>query len=193
TRALNDRGDSLETHASIDVFRRQRGERAVQICVELDKDKVPNLDTAGIALVYERAVGVTGRRKVHVKFGARPAWAGVTHHPEVVFLAAVNDVDLRIETCRGEESRPMVVSLLIELRRITRARLLDRRLKPLRRKLPAPDHQLPSPFNRFLLEVIPATPVAQHLEEGVVISVQADVVEVVVFATRPDAFLGIGG
>ena len=43
-----------------------------------------------------------------------------------------------------------------------------------------------------LLEVIAKAPVAEHFEEGVVIGVEADVFEVVVFAAGADAFLGVG-
>jgi hypothetical protein len=44
----------------------------------------------------------------------------------------------------------------------------------------------------FLLEVVAEGPVAEHLEERVVIGVEADVVEVVVLAAGADALLGVG-
>ena len=105
----------------------------------------------------------------------------------------MNDVDLLVETGRGEESRPVVVSFLIEHRWITRSGLIDRCIKPLGRKLPPLNHKFPRPSNRFLLEVIAKTPVAQHLEKRVVIGVEADVIEVVVFAAGADALLRVGG
>ena len=61
------------------------------------------------------------------------------------------------------------------------------------REFPAPNDQLPRPFDRFLLEVIAEAPVAQHLEKGVVVGVEPDVFEVVVLASGADAFLGICG
>ena len=89
--------DALEAHAGIDVTLRQRREGAVRIGVELDENQIPNLDAARIVLVHQRAVGVAIRRKIDVQFRARSARAGVAHHPEIVLLVAVNDVDLRIE------------------------------------------------------------------------------------------------
>ncbi len=59
----------------------------------------------------------------------------------------------------------------------------------------APDfgEQLPGPGDRFLLEVVAERPVAEHLEEGVVVGVLADVVEIVVLAAGADALLRVGG
>ena len=52
--------------------------------------------------------------------------------------------------------------------------------------------ELPSPFNGFFLEVVAEGPVAEHLEEGVVVGVVADVFEVVVLAAGADALLRVG-
>lgn len=46
---------------------------------------------------------------------------------------------------------------------------------------------------RTYLKVISKRPRAQHLEEGVMIDILAHIVQVIVFAPSPDAFLGIGG
>ena len=50
--------------------------------------------------------------------------------------------------------------------------------------------QLPGPVDGVGLEVVPEAPIAQHLEERVVVHVLAHVVQVVVLAARADA-LGI--
>jgi hypothetical protein len=57
----------------------------------------------------------------------------------------------------------------------------------------APDlgQQLPGPVDGLLLEVVAERPVAQHLEEGVVVGVLADVLEVVVLAAGADALLAV--
>ena len=128
-----------------------------------------------------------------MQFGARAARAGVAHHPKVVLLVAIDDVDGGIESGRSEEPRPVVVRLLVEIGGFVRARLIDGRVKALGRKFPAPNDQLPGPFDRLLLEVIAEAPVAQHLEKRVVIGVEPDVVEVVMLASGADAFLGVGG
>ena len=53
------------------------------------------------------------------------------------------------------------------------------------------DHELPRPFDRFLLEIITEAPIAQHLEKSVVISVEPDVFEIVVFPPGANAFLRV--
>ena len=127
-----------------------------------------------------------------MQLGARTARAGIAHHPEIVLLVAVDDVDRRIEPRLLEKPRPMIVRFLVELARLARPRLVNRRVKPLRRKFPALDHQLPRPLDRFLLEVIAEAPVAEHLEERVVIRVEPDIIEIVMFAAGANAFLRVG-
>src|SRR5204863_9092954 len=59
------------------------------------------------------------------------------------------------------------------------------------RKFPAPYDQLPRPLDRFLLEIIAEAPIAQHFEKSVVIGVETDIIQVVVFSAGADALLGI--
>jgi hypothetical protein len=66
-------------------------------------------------------------------------------------------------------------------------------VQPLLVEFPHLGQKFPGPLDRFLLEVIAEAPVAEHLEEGVVVGVLADVVEVVVLAAGADAFLRVGG
>ena len=89
----------------------------------------------------------------------------------------------------------MVVRFLVKLARIAQGFVgsVNRRVKAAGRKPPDSGHQLPGPFNGFLFEVIAKTPVSQHLEERVVIGVEPDVVQVIVFAAGADAFLGVRG
>ena len=87
----------------VSTWRRgQRGERAVRVGIELDEDQVPDLDALRAALVHQRALGVAGWGQVDVDFRARTARAGVAHHPEIVFLVAVADVDFRDRDRRRE-------------------------------------------------------------------------------------------
>jgi len=200
--ALDDRGDALEAHAGVHVLRGQRGEGAVGVGVVLDEDVVPDLDAAGVGAVDQRGpLGLLLGRglpragaQVDVDLGARTAGAGLAHHPEVVLLAAVDDVHLRVEAHRAELRRPQLPGLLVALGRVLLGRigLVDGRVDALRRELPDLDHQLPGPVDGVLLEVVAEGPVAQHLEEGVVVGVQAHVIEVVVLAAGADALLGVG-
>jgi hypothetical protein len=52
--------------------------------------------------------------------------------------------------------------------------------------------KLPRPLDGFLLEVVAEGPVAQHFEEGVVVAVATDHVQIVVLARDADALLRIG-
>ena len=54
------------------------------------------------------------------------------------------------------------------------------------------DEQFPAPLNGFFFEVITERPIAKHFEEGVVIGVVADILQVVVFAACTDALLCVG-
>ena len=67
----------------------------------------------------------------------------------------------------------------------------DGGVEALRRKLPDFDDEFPRPINGFALEIIAEGPVAEHLEERVVIGIETDVVEVIVFAAGADALLGV--
>ena len=51
--SLDDRDESLEAHATVDVLLGQRLEAAVGLAVELHEDQVPDLQHVGIVLVDE--------------------------------------------------------------------------------------------------------------------------------------------
>jgi hypothetical protein len=127
-----------------------------------------------------------------VNLGARAAGAGVAHHPEIVLLVAVDDVNLGIEAGLFEDAGPDVVGFLVQLGRLALAGLVDGGKEALRRDAPDLGEQLPAPGERVLLEVVSEGPVAQHLEHRVVVGVEADVLEVVVLAAGADAFLRVG-
>ena len=53
--------------------------------------------------------------------------------------------------------------------------------------------EFPAPVDGLFFEVVAEGPVAEHLEKRVMVSVEADVIEVVVLAAGADALLRIGG
>ncbi len=81
--ALENHAETLETHARVDVARRQLLQRPVGLAVELHEDEVPDLDDLRMALVDHLAAGYGG------DFG----------------LVAQVEVDLRC-TDRRDPSRP---------------------------------------------------------------------------------------
>ena len=193
-RALHDAGDAFEAHARVDVAGRERAEGAVGVGVELDEDQVPDFHAAGVAAVDERALRVAFGGQVDVEFGARTAGAGLAHHPEVVLLVPVDDVHFRVEAGGAELLRPDVPGFLVELRGIALGlvRLVDRGVEAVLREFPDLGDELPGVVDGLALEVVAEGPVAQHLEERVVVGVQADVFEVVMLTARADALLGVG-
>ena len=104
-RALNDRRRTLKTHSGINVTRRERDvigpagltAPGYRLRVELDEDQVPNLHATRVFLVHERAARVAIGRKVDMHFRAWAARAGVAHHPEIVRLAATQNVNRWIQ------------------------------------------------------------------------------------------------
>ena len=194
-RALHDAGDAFEAHARVDVAGRERAEGAVRVGVELDEDQVPDLHAAGVAAVDERALRVAFGGQVDVEFGARTAGAGLAHHPEIIFLIAVHDVDLGVEAGGAELLGPDAPGFLVELGRVALGWIgfVDRGVEAVLRELPDLGDELPGEVDGLALEVVAEGPVAQHLEERVVVGVEADVFEVVVLTAGADALLGVGG
>ena len=52
-------------------------------------------------------------------------------------------------------------------------------------------YQIPRPFDRFVLEVVAERPVPQHLEKRMVIRIPPDLLQVVMLARDPNAFLAV--
>ena len=192
-----DAGDAFEAHAGVDVFGGERGERAVSVGVELDEDVIPDLDAARAGGVDALAAFdlVVGGQQVEMNLGARAAGTGVAHHPEIVLLVAVDDVDGGIEAFFFENGRPDVVGFLVKFSWVAFGFVgrVNGGEQALRRDAPDLGDEFPAPGEGVFFEVIAEGPVAQHLEERVVVRVEADVFEVVVFAAGADAFLGVGG
>ena len=189
---LHDGGDTLEAHPGVHVPGGERHERAVRVGVVLDENQIPNLYALSAVGVDEAALRVALRGEVDVQLATRAARAGVAHHPEIILLVAIDDVHGGVEPGGGKDRRPTVVRLLVELAWLAFARLVHGGVEPLFRKPPHAGEQLPSPLDRLLFEVVAKGPVAEHLEERVVVRVHSHVLEVVVLAAGADALLGVG-
>ena len=183
--ALQNGRQALQAHARVHTGRGQWRDRAVFVHLELHEHVVPDLDEA--VTVFFGAAGWATRnvRAVVVKnLAARAARTGVGHHPEVVALVAPALVVANADHALGWQAnffRPNVVGLIVFH--------VDGGEQLLFGQLVHLGQQLPSPFERFALEVVAKRPVAQHLEEGVVARGVAHVFEVVVFAASAQASL----
>src|SRR5262249_27358243 len=145
--ALNDCDGALETHSSVDVTGCEwdilglAGVTApsYRLRIKLDEHQVPNLDATRVTFIHERATRVAVWRQIDMHFRTRPTGAGVAHHPEIVGFPATQNVNSWIEIDFAKQTGPVLVRFLIELARLARTGLINRRVKPLRRKFPAFD------------------------------------------------------
>src|SRR5260221_2484766 len=64
-------------------------------------------------------------------------------------------------------------------------------VQPVRRELPTFYEEFPGPFDSLLLEVVAKAPVPEHLKKCVVVGVESDVIQVVVFTNCANALLGV--
>ena len=180
---------TLQPQARVDVLRRE-GRQLLRLAValELDEDQIPDLDDRRVVHVHQMRDVAPPPQRVVVELRAGPAGARVAHLPEVVRLGARDDL-LRLEA-RGE---PEVPRLVVRLQTFLRRPLEVRRVHAVHVQPVDVDEQLLGPGRRLGLEVVAERPRPEHLEERVVVGVQAHVLEVVVLAARADALLSIAG
>ena len=120
-----------------------------------------------------------------VDLGARAARSRGAHLPEVVRRVEGEDA------VGGEVVQPYVPRLVIGRRYVIAPKVGG--VQPLRVETKLLREALPRHGDRFHFEVIAEGPVAQHLEEGVVVDVLPDIVQIVMLPAGADAFLGVGG
>src|SRR5262249_48305265 len=183
--ALEHRGDALEPHAGVDVLRWQLRERAARIAVVLDEDQVPDLDEARATAVDAavlRLVLLVARlaAAVDVELGAGTTGAGLAHLPEVLLLEAAHPIATDVGDV--EPQRPGLI-----------VGRVDGGIELVLGQLPHRGEQLPRPHDGVALPVVAERPVAEHLEEGVVIGVAPDLLQVVVLAADAQHLLAVGG
>ena len=176
----------LHPGARVDVARRERLQAPVVLAVELDEHQVPHLEHVWVVGVDEGAGVAPPSDPVVVDLGAGAAGALVSHLPEVVLAPKGQHPGL------GQKPEPDSSGLLVGRQPLGLVAAKVRRVQPLRVQGEDLRQELPRPLDRLLLEVVPEGPVAQHLEEGVVVDVPPDVVEVVVLAAGADALLRVG-
>mmetsp|Transcript_18016 Transcript_18016/g.57622 ORF Transcript_18016/g.57622 Transcript_18016/m.57622 type:complete len:812 (+) Transcript_18016:860-3295(+) len=182
--ALQHRRQALEPHARVHVLGRQRPQRAARLAVELDEHQVPDLEHVRVVHV-DQVRRVAPADAVVVDLRARPARARVAHLPEVVLPVE------RQHPLRRQELQPQLARLLVRRQPIRLVAAKVGRIQPLLFQTIHVGQQVPRPRDRLALEVVPERPVAQHLEERVVVHVLAHVVQVVVLAASADALLRV--
>src|ERR1700694_118330 len=164
----DDRGDSLEAHAGVNPFLGKRCPNTRLVPVPRDEDQVPDLEKAITVLAVRPATrppAAVFLAPVVVDLRVRPAGPGWTRSPEVVFVAKPPD-----PLGRNAGFLPNLETLVIVV--------VDAGPEPFLFELQLFRQEFPRVGNRLLLEVVPEREVAQHLEEGQVMAVMADQVDV---------------
>ena len=176
----------LQSHSRVDAGLRERRQRAGVVAVELHEHEVPDLDVA-VAFSVGRSRRAAGdlRAMVVEDLGARAARTGIGHLPEVVgnvlrLARLVADPNAALGR-HADVLGPDVVGLVVVD--------VDRRPELVLRQLVDLGQQLPRVADRVALEVVAEAEVAQHLEERVVPSGVADVLQVVVLAAGAQRLL----
>ena len=181
---------ALEAHAGIDVALGQGHERLVGQALELHEHQVPDFHDLRVVGVDQCAAGrvgaLLGRAQVDVDFGAGAAGAGFAHLPEVVLLVAVQDAVL------GHVLLPELPGFIIGAELVAGIALKHRNIETIFIQMVNFRQQLPGPGNGFFLEVVAERPVAQHLEQRVVVGVVAYFLQIVVLARHAQALLRVG-
>ncbi len=192
--ALQDRHDTLEAQAGIDVPGGQRMQFRRAGALVLNEDQIPDFQEARAVAVH--AAHVTGhvllvailRAAIVVNLAVGTARPNLGHFPEVFLAPEEQQVRFIKARLLAPGVRGFVVArhdaLLVFKARRPQAALIQ---------TPHLGQQLPRPRDGFLLVVVAERPVAQHLEERVVRRIAAHVVQIIVLARHAHALLRIGG
>ena len=179
---LKNRRGALEAHAGVDVLLGQRGHPAVGMKLVLHEHEVPELQVA-LARAAGRAFGAAAADALaavveELRVRATGAWA--PDRPEVVGAAEPHDA-LRRQPLRLPEADRFLVLAQSELGIPGE----HRHREAIEVDLHVVEDELPGEVDRAFLEVLPEREVAEHLEEGEVVAVEPDLVDV----RRAEAFL----
>ena len=179
--ALKHRRDALESHARVDAGPRKIGHGPIGSPFELHEDEIPDFDVP-ITILFGRPRGTAPdlRTVVVEDLRARAARAGVSHGPEIVRITKASDAVGRHTDLFDPDALRLVIGVV------------NRHPQAIGRQAEALSQQRPGHTNGFGLEIIAEAEIAKHLEEGVVPSCIADVLEVVVLATSTHASLRTG-
>jgi hypothetical protein len=127
--------------------------------------------------------GISIANPIVMNLRARSTRASRSHFPEIVLFATSND------SFRRQVLKPQIAGFVVAGRLLIALKVS--RIESVRIQLKLADQTLPRHINGFLFEIISKTPVAEHFKESVVVNILANIVQVVVLASRPNALLRI--
>ena len=189
TLPLQHHAEPLKAHAGVDVFGLQWFQGPVGQPVVLHENEVPDFNDPRMVLVDQLPAGLFRLfrfgAQVDVDFGAGAAGTLLAHLPEVVFLAAGEDVAFL------HPFLPVAVGLLVHLQPFGGIAPEYGDVEVLLVDFQDFSQVFPRIGDGLLLEIVPEGPVAQHLKHGVVVGVVPHLLQVVVLARYAQAFLGV--
>src|SRR5438132_4293335 len=177
--SLRQGGQSLQPHPGVNARLGERFENAFAVTVILHEDQVPDLQIP-VAVAPDRAGRLAAAQHcslINQDLGTGAARTGVAHLPEIIFLPHPNDPTGRYTDHPFPEAMGLIVL----------AKHRDPELV-----LRQPDHacqKVPREPDGVLLEVIPERKIPEHLEERMMASGIADVLQVIMLAACPQALL----
>ncbi len=182
---LQNRRNTLKSHAGINARTGQRMHFAFFITIELHEHEVPNFNvTVAVFVGASRRTSGDILTVVVENFRARAAWTCVAHHPEVVgsvtsafVVADTNDSFSR----NADFLVPNVIGFIV-FRVHGDPKLFRRKHKVL-------CQQLPCVLNRIALEIITKAEIAEHFKESMVTGGIADVFQVIMFSACANTLL----
>ena len=182
---LQNGGQTLQTHASVNARCGQVVQAAIGLHVELHEHVVPNFNvTVAVLLGTTRRAASYFGPVVIKDFRARTAGTGVGHHPEIVGHVSSAFVVTNAHHAFGWQANlfcPDVVGFVVFN--------VDRGPEFFCRQFVNLCEQLESPLQAVAFEIIAKAPVAQHFKEGVVTCGVTHVFQIVVLAASTQTCL----
>ncbi len=175
---LKDRGHPLEPHPRIDRGARQRFLLAVTALLVLHEHQIPELEEP-VAVFFRRARRAAPDMiaAIDKDFRARTARARIAHRPEIVRSGNTDDLVIGKPGDLFPEVRRFVIGVING----------DQQLVLVETELFG--DQRPGHLDGLFLEIVAEGKIAQHLEKGQMPRRKAHIVEIVVLAPCPHAFL----
>ena len=125
TLVLQNGYETLETHTSVNVARRQRTKRTILLTVKLNEHIVPHFNHIRVVHVHEGSC-VTPTNTIVVYFSTRSTRTSSTHLPKVIFDIACQDMVIS-----DTHATPQVTSLQVGLQTLLLITLKVCHIKPL--------------------------------------------------------------
>ena len=175
---LHDRCQTLQAHARVDGWLRQRLAGAILELLKLHEDKVPDLNEP-VAIIVRTAGRAAGHMVAMVikYFRTGSARTGIAHRPEIVRCTNADDAAFR----QAGNLAPQFEGLVVVG--------IDSSNQAVSRQVEVFGDEGPGQFDCDILEVVAKRKITQHLEKGVMPGSVANIFKVIVLAAGAYAFL----